>query len=370
MPESFEQLHRDVVLGRSGGKIIWQPRIGCWIGDRRFRGQPLPPPYTGLDDPQIFRLLGCSARIYGYNRCLVPVESLEVVKTKKPLNDTDYELIIDTPVGRQTAVYRVVAETWYEKPLKREVTTEEELRVAAWRARHTTWQWDQQAFDAVRARWGDLGAPTVYTPRVGIQELYVEAMGVEAAVYALYDWPDAVADYCAAREESFDRLIDLLNHSPIDIINFGDNIHAGTLTPDLFEKYVLPVYQSRCAKLHAAGKFVHAHWDGDTKPLLPYARKTDLDGIEAITPKPQGDVTLEEIKDALGDDLVLIDGLPAVLFDTTYPLSVLEDYTHRLIELFAPKLVLGISDEISSTGDIERIRVVGRIVDDYNARLG
>jgi len=48
---------------------------------------------------------------------------------------------------------------------------------------------------------------------------------------------------------------------------------------------------------------------------------------------------------------------------------MLEEYTHRLIDLFAPRLVLGISDEISSTGDIERVRVVGRIVDEYNARF-
>jgi hypothetical protein len=30
--------------------------------------------------------------------------------------------------------------------------------------------------------------------------------------------------------------------------------------------------------------------------------------------------------------------------------------------------VLGISDEISSTGDIERIRIVGEIVDKYNSQ--
>jgi hypothetical protein len=46
---------------------------------------------------------------------------------------------------------------------------------------------------------------------------------------------------------------------------------------------------------------------------------------------------------------------------------VLEECTRRLIELFAPKLILGISDEISSTGDIERIRLVGKIVEEYNA---
>ena len=48
---------------------------------------------------------------------------------------------------------------------------------------------------------------------------------------------------------------------------------------------------------------------------------------------------------------------------------LLEECTHRLIELFAPRLVLEISDELSSTGDIERIRLVGRIVEEYNAQF-
>ena len=39
------------------------------------------------------------------------------------------------------------------------------------------------------------------------------------------------------------------------------------------------------------------------------------------------------------------------------------------VDSFAPNLILGISDEISSTGDIERIRLVGKIVDEYNAKL-
>jgi hypothetical protein len=77
-------------------------------------------------------------------------------------------------------------------------------------------------------------------------------------------------------------------------------------------------------------------------------------------------VTLEEIKAALGDRMFLLDGIPAVYFDAEYPVSALEECARRLIELFAPRLVLGISDEISSHGDIERIRVVNRIVDHYN----
>jgi len=209
----------------------------------------------------------------------------------------------------------------------------------------------------------------MYMPRVTVQDLYIDTMGVAAAIFALYDRPADVEKYFAALNECHDRLIDVINDSPVEIINFGDNVHSATLSPELFVKYVLPAYQHRCERLHAAGKFVHAHWDGDCKMLLPYARHTGLDGIEAITPVPQGDVTLEEIKAGLGDEMFLIDGIPAIYFDRTFGEDVLTECTRRIIDLFAPKLILGISDEISSTGEIERVRLVGRIVDNYNAAL-
>jgi hypothetical protein len=48
---------------------------------------------------------------------------------------------------------------------------------------------------------------------------------------------------------------------------------------------------------------------------------------------------------------------------------VLVDCTRRLIELFAPRPVLGTCDEISSTGDLDRIKVVGEAIDEYNAQF-
>jgi len=192
---------------------------------------------------------------------------------------------------------------------------------------------------------------------------------VENGVYAIYDWQDTTEAYFKALEESHSRLIDAVNISPIEIINFGENVHSGTLSPSLFVKYHLAACQRRCEKLHTAGKFISSHWDGNCKPLLQYAKETGLDGIEAITPVPQGDVTLEEIKAAIGDEMFLLDGIPAVYFDESYPVEVLKDCAHKVIELFAPKLVLGISDEMSSTGNIERIRIVAEIVDEYNAKF-
>ena len=282
---------------------------------------------------------------------------------------TDTETVIGTPVGKQIARARRVAESGYPIHLKREIASEEDMRVALWRAEHATYVWEEELYQKYLAEAGDLGAPCVFIPRVNVQHLYIDTMGVQEGVWAIYEYPDTVEAFFRALDDLDDRLIDVINASPIEVVNFGDNIHASTLSINFFEKYVRPTYLRRSERLHAGGKFIHAHWDGDTKPLLKFAQECGLDGIEAITPLPQGDVTLEEVKEALGDKILLLDGIPAIYFDETFPVEDLIACTEKVLSLFAPRLVLGISDEISSTGDIERIRIVGKIVDDYNADM-
>lgn len=363
----FAQLNTEAAFGRSDGKILWQPRIGCWYTDKVFAGQPLPAPFTGMDLPAIHRALQVSGRPYGdYNPCFVRVEHPSVNFTREPINNTDTRITVNTPAGRQVSVTRRTESSNHVINVKWPVETEEELKVAAWREENTDWKWDEARYQKAQTEVGDLAAPTMFMPRMNVQSLYIEKMGVEKGVYALYDWPDTAEAYFRALEESHSRLIRVINASPIELINFGENVHSGTLPPDLFLKYHLPACRRRCDLLHQAGKFVFAHWDGNVKPLLPYARETGLDGIEAITPLPQGDVTLEEIKAGLGDDLFLIDGVPAVYFDDTYPVETLRQCVRDLVRLFAPKLILGISDEISSTGDLNRVCVVRDMIDKYN----
>jgi hypothetical protein len=364
----WDQLNLDVAFDQAGGKVIWQPRILAWYSDKQFAGEALPAPYAGMTLAQLYRALGCSNRVYEYNACFKGTEDPRVTLSRRELSATEYELCWTTPVGRQRAVYRMFKESPWHEPVKWPIADEQEMKVAAWRAERTTWAWDQAAFDRVAAEWRGLGAPAMFICRTTIQQLYVSDMGVEAAIYALMDYPATCERYFEALNQSQERLIHVINASPVRLINFGDNLHGSTTTPALFEKYILPVYQRRCELLHAAGKFVTSHWDGNCKPLLPYARDTGLDGIEAITPQPQGDVTLEETKAALGD-MWLLDGIPAVFFDHTYSEQTLLDCARKCIDLFAPHLILGASDEVSSHGDIERVRLVGEVVDAYNATV-
>ena len=80
------------------------------------------------------------------------------------------------------------------------------------------------------------------------------------------------------------------------------------------------------------------------------------------------DQTAEQIKQHLGDKVALIDGIAATLFDEIYPIEMLEAQARQIIDLFAGKLILGISDEMSSTGNIDRVKFITDLVDDYNAK--
>lgn len=364
--ENFAKLHEDVCFKRSNGKVIWQPRINCWIDDKMFDVGELPGIYKGMTKVEIYKELGCSARIYEYNECFRAVYD-DTITTTNSENGREYTYTIKTPVGTVVQKQKSTPSSWARLVTKEWVCNEEDLAVFTYIEQHTNWEWSQEAFDRVKAEWGDLGAPTIFMPRVSMQKLYIDLMGVEEAVYAITDYEPLVLEYFDALRECHFRLIDVINASPINIIDFGDNIHSGTLSPTLFETYVLKEYQLRCQRLHRGGKFVCSHYDGNNKGLMEYYQQTGLDGIEAITPFPQGDVSLPDVKKYLGD-MVLIDGIPAVYFDTTYDEQVLIDCVHLILDLFAPNLVLGISDEISSTGDIERIKLVGKIVDEYNLK--
>ena len=81
------------------------------------------------------------------------------------------------------------------------------------------------------------------------------------------------------------------------------------------------------------------------------------------------ELTLEEIKRHLGDKVGLVDGIAATLFSDIYPIEMLEEQALKLIDLFAGKLILGISDEMASHGDIDRVKFITELVEKHNASV-
>jgi hypothetical protein len=221
---------------------------------------------------------------------------------------------------------------------------------------------------------GCLGEPQFYLPKSPYQALAQTYMKLEDLVYALADEPQAVEDAMKAIDGAYDPLfVELTNKVVVEprprILNFGENLHEQLISPKIFEQYYLPWYERRSGALRRAGIFTHIHIDGFFKNLLPYLPQLPFDGIEALTPKPQGDLDLEAIAEHLGEK-VLLDGIPAVYFMSTYPEDLLWGCVERVVELFHPRLVLGISDELPEICGEDGLDRVRRVADWCRSRGG
>ena len=341
--------------------VVYQPRIEHWYNVNKRDGT-LPPRYRDMSLLQVFDDLGCSIRTYGFfNPCVkysygpefksesVRKDGMLITRWTTPVGSVEMHQVF-TPLAHRTVKYPI------ELP--------QDAKVIEWMLRDRAVSFDMELFAKNDALVGDRAAPMIYIPRVNMQRLFIEFMGYENTIFALHDDPRLIELLVKVIDETDDAILDVVAKSPVELINFGDNLDQNMLSPPLLERFVLPAYYHRIERLRAAGKFTFAHWDGSCKLYLPYAKASRLDGIEALTPIPQGDVTIEEIKAALGD-IILLDGVPMTYFLPHEDYSEFEAVTRRIIETFSPNLILGVSDEPSPVCDIERVRRVAEILKEY-----
>lgn len=367
---NFRERIRATFEGKNTDKIVWQPRIEHWYNVRKVKGT-LPEKYKDKEILEIYDDLAASVRYYygattdiSSPKTYIKFEYVKGANVRELRKNSDIYMIYETPVGQLKGKKRLGEWgcSWHyvEHPVK-DIS---DLRILEYILKNTKVKFDYEFYKEAEDKVGSRGIIQCYWERSPFQRLLLEYMGVERTVCAFYDYPKRMEEYLRIAEDAEDELYEVVEKCPVPVLNFGENIDARFDSPRFFNKYLVPYYRKRVAQLHKAGKFCHIHMDGTLKPLLPYINDAGFDGIEGATPLPQGDVTCEELKDALGDT-ILIDGIPMLLFLPEYSYQELEEFTRKILNLFSPNLILGISDEISPPGDIEKVRFVSQIVEAF-----
>lgn len=352
------------IFARTAEGVLWQPRLETWIGHHRHQGT-LPARFRDLDDLGIYDALRCSVR-YAASAGIEGYHDPADVTYREEQQGDHYLTHITCPEGTLTTVHRDI---WGEGELRNRrierypVTTAADLRVLTALVERQQYRANQEAFARAAARVGHRAEPTVFLNSAGFTELIKNWCGLADTFYLLADHPAEVEAYLEACDRRDRRQVEVALELPCRIFNLGDHTTNEFTPPPILKKYVLPRWQWISETLHAHGRFVHSHWDGHCKAILPYLRESGLDSVEALTPEPMGDVTLEEIKAAVGEQLVCLDLLPAIHFLEQYSVSEVVEFAKRVIDMFAPRLVLGISDEISQVGQIEKVEAVGALVE-------
>ena len=388
---TFKEAALKVFEGKDPGQIVWQPRIENWYDVNKRKGT-LPEKYEGMSLLDIYDDLNCSPRPYLYPRpspenltdwgmrdrggyCpqnvppVIRIKSGKSIKITQQIQNDMLIEIMKTPKGELVRKWHIselsIVPSIVEFPVKKL----EDLDIVEYMLLEQEFVFDQNAWNEVEKKIGDRAPLAMNVPRAPLQQLFLFYMGYQNTILALYDQPQRMERFFKVAEEADDKAYELIKKSPVKIVNFPENIDSKFVSPPLLEKYLMPHWQKRTSELKEAGKYTDVHWDGYVKSILRYVPETGFDGFEALTPKPQGDVTVEEIKEALGDRYILLDGIPAVYFLPWESEEKLIETAKKLIDLFAPKIILGISDEIPANGDIERVRLISDLVKDYNSSL-
>jgi hypothetical protein len=356
-------------------RIVWQPRIHHWYNTnyQRIMGQevtypalntypPIPADLRGKGLMDVFRTLGCSPR-YAPENLGKAMFSVHIdtgkVKTDTEVVDGHWVTTMKTPAGELRSVSRAGYHSEYL------LKSPADFAPYCYVLEHQSFVFNPENYENAVREFGDEGVPNEYFPRAPLQRLIIELMGFDNAILNLFEYPDetqALMNDIAAWD---DGMYQVLGDSPVEILNFGENLDGNLDSPELFEEHLAPYYEKRVAQLKAKGKLTHIHADGSLKPLIPLLRNIGFDGIEAATPLPQGDVTVAEIRELVGD-AILLDGIPAIHFLTHHTTDELLAMTQDVLDTFSPGLILGVSDELPPGADIERVRLVGELVKSYS----
>jgi hypothetical protein len=358
---------------REGSPLVFQPRLRHWY-DVNFNAGTLPDRYHGMYLDEVYGDLGVPPReVWGPRRigselsgyfALSNIEGDDVeVWTRRMLVTK-----IKTPVGNLRQVQRYTEHGTSLMNVEYYLKTLDDLKVFEHVVGQRSYGWNQNRYEWGKKRYGEAIPLRANLERSPIMVLIVGLMGFKKTVTMIWKHPEEMKEFMGVLEAEHVKQIEAYKGKAVAELSFGDNMHQDLCPPPYFREYVIPFYQRVMPLVHAQGMVATSHFDGYLKQLLPLVGETGLDGLECVTPVPQGDVTLEEMKDGMGE-MFLRDGIPAVYMCPWTPAETLESHVRKLMDAFYPRLILGISDLLPANGDVERIRLVKGIVEEFNGEL-
>ncbi len=351
---TFREMNLRVFRREPLPHVFFQPRFDPRV-DWHRQFDSLPGEIREQNTRDIYDRVGASLRYVHYytgNPSPVVFDWETEVKTRTEQTDDRRLVYYDTPHGTLHEVMTfTVDKVW--RTVDHLGKSADDLPALKWLIERRHPRFVPEHFRTGAEWMGDRGVPQFWMGKSPYLTLAQQLMNFDAFIYAMADAPESMEELMEIIDARYDPLYrQMIEFGEIEILNFGENIAMAYLSLNNFERYLLPWYEKRAGQLHSAGIFSHIHIDGYFKPLLPYLQRFPQDGLEALTPLPQGDVSLEEMRDAIGDK-ILLDGIPAIYFLDHHPFEKLQECCEKLVEFFHPNLILGISDELPEGADDE-----------------
>ncbi len=277
---------------------------------------------------------------------------------------------IETPVGTLTEERTYLPESYVEALSVRQIKSPADLRVLRYVAEHEYYEADYEVAVRRRPQVDDIGIVMYVMPRTPAMELIVERAGIGTFVTLWQEAQSELEETLQVMEHKHEEAAAIVVASPVEFVWSG----AGPLSSEVvgrrfFERYVRPWEEKWVQRLHQAGKWSLTHMDGKLRGLIREVAGLGHDAIEALTPAPVGDITMQEARELAGPQVILWGGLPSVYFTPLVDDQEFERMVRELLSLMSrePRYVLGVGDQVPPTALRHRLVQVAELVERYGS---
>jgi hypothetical protein len=193
----------------------------------------------------------------------------------------------------------------------------------------------------------ELGDDVILRAGIGSSPLHhvmIGWMGVETFALEWADRRDEIEKLCDILAEKLREIYPIVAKSPALIANFGGNETGNVMGRERFEKYVLPHHQEAAEVFHRHGKLIGCHLDGNNRVWADLVAISGLDYIEAFTPAPDSDMSMEDAYSWWPDKVMWINFPSSVHLA---PLEKVEETAREIIRVSrGRRLIMGITEDM------------------------
>ena len=283
-----------------------------------------------------------------------------------PVCDKPGETIFtfETPAGKARLRYRLVDEMFKAGAMpylvEHIMTGDDDFEVVKWILEHIEIEPTCGQFEAAEALVGDDGFTIGMLCRVPFQRLLLDFMGEERACYQMADNPRGFQFLLDLLTEHGREILEIGLASPALLLQSGDNFEGSVTSPALFQQYCMPFLQEKADRIHARGRFLGSHMDGNLKPLLHLVPECGVDVVESFSPAPLTRLAFEEAWEAWRGKVLIWGGIPSPIFESPVPESEFRDWVAGMLDTIGDdgRIILGISDQAMGSTLIDRVRYV------------
>jgi uroporphyrinogen-III decarboxylase len=195
-----------------------------------------------------------------------------------------------------------------------------------------------------------------------------EAMPLERFFLETYDHPDELHQLAQRMQTYWNQALEVAAQSPAEVLLLGANYDSRVQYPPFFAEHLQPGLEAFAEKLHANGKYLLTHTDGENTGLLQHYLDSSFDIADSVCPAPMTKLTFREVREAFAGRITIMGGIPAVVLlkesmsDRDFD-AFLDDFFEQLGG--GDHLILGISDTTPPSADFERLLRIGQRVEEF-----